>query len=93
MTAAPPGAQMSPDGNYWWDEPNQAWQGVDTAASSSAADPAAAAQPAQPADPAEQGGYAQAEHIDVAGVCQSGEVTDEEIAQVLADAGVSVAEA
>ena len=90
MAAAPPGAQMSPDGNYWWDEPNQAWQSVDTAANSSSADSAASA---LPADPAEQGGYAQAEHIDVAGVCQSGELTDDEIAQVLSDAGVSVAEA
>ena len=90
MTAAPPDAQMSPDGHYWWDEPNQTWQAVAAAASSSSADAAASS---QPADPAEQGGYAQAEHLDVAGVCQAGELTDEEIAQVLSDAGVSVAEA
>jgi hypothetical protein len=25
----PDGAQMSPDGNYWWDEANQQWQLVD----------------------------------------------------------------
>ena len=91
MAAAPPGAQMSPDGNYWWDESSQQWQLAD--ANTSGSDPTAASSSAQPADPAEQGGYAQAEHIDVAGVCQSGELTDEEIAQVLSDAGVSVAEA
>ena len=26
MTTPPPGAQMSPTGDYWWDEPNQQWQ-------------------------------------------------------------------
>ena len=84
MSAPPPGAQLSEDGAYWWDEPNQQWQlaaAGDTSGGGSTA------------DPAEQGGYAQAEQIAVEGVCQSGELTDEEIAQVLSDAGVSVAEA
>lgn len=26
MPVPPEGAQMSPDGNYWWDETNQQWQ-------------------------------------------------------------------
>ena len=95
MTAPPPGAQISPDNLYWWDETNQQWQLIDGAqtGSSAASDSTASADPATSSDPAEQGGTAQAEQITVAGVCQSGELTDEEIAQVLSDAGVSVADA
>lgn len=28
----PPGAQVSDDGNYWWDDATQAWQPMDAAA-------------------------------------------------------------
>jgi hypothetical protein len=89
MTAPPPGAQLSPDGHYWWDETNQQWQPADEAQSATSG----ASDPNTSSDPIAQGGTAQAEQITVAGVCQSGELTDEEIAQVLSDAGVSVAEA
>ena len=89
MAAAPPGAQVSEDGHYWWDESGQQWQLVEDGpgASSAASDSGGSS------DPAAQGGTAQAEQIAVAGVCQSGELTDEEIAQVLSDAGVSVEQA
>jgi hypothetical protein len=29
MAAAPPGAQVSADGHYWWDGTTQQWQTVD----------------------------------------------------------------
>ena len=41
MSTPPAGAQMSEDGNYWWDEQNQQWQ-------------LANASPAQSADPSAQ---------------------------------------
>jgi hypothetical protein len=89
MAAAPPGAQVSEDGHYWWDETGQQWQTVEDGPGASSSAPGAGGS----SDPAQQGGTAQAEHIDVAGVCQSGDLTDDEIAQALADAGVSLADA
>jgi len=32
MSTPPAGAQMSEDGNYWWDEPNRQWQLADASA-------------------------------------------------------------
>lgn len=43
--AMPEGAQLSPDGHYWWDEHAGAWQAVQASGSSSSA-PAAGDAPA-----------------------------------------------
>ena len=102
MAQPPPGATRSPDGYYWWDESSAQWQPVDDSAAdptisatATASDSATAtssdpgAQASAAADPTEGGGTGVAEHLDVEGTCEGGELSAAEIDDILAAAGVS----
>ena len=100
----PPDAPRSPDGYYWWDENAAQWQPVDdgtstaadsstsTAAGTATAASTATDQTSSPADPSEGGGTGVAEHLDVEGTCEGGELSSAEIDDILAAAGVSTVE-
>jgi hypothetical protein len=100
MSEAPAGAQLSPDGYYWWDESSSQWQPVSATQSSTAASSAAdgstaagsSSSGAANSSSAEQPGEGSAEgSFDVVGgSCLYYDLTDAEIDDALMRAGASL---
>lgn len=86
MAVQPPGAQVSEDGHYWWDEQAQQWQPVEDGAASTASSSAAAS--GSDGEPA-AGDSAQAD-ASIEGACLTSDLADAEIEQILTAAGASL---
>lgn len=91
MAVQPPGAQVSPDGNYWWDENAGQWQPVEGgAASSSSSSGGQQSSTGQQSSSGDDGpGQGQAD-TQVAGQCMEADLSDDEVRQILEAAGVSL---
>jgi hypothetical protein len=86
MAVQPPGAQVSEDGHYWWDESAQQWQPVagDQRQASGDTQASGAAQAS-----GDTSGSGQAD-TQVAGQCLEVDLSDDEVKQILEAAGVSM---
>jgi hypothetical protein len=93
MAVQPPGAQVSQDGNYWWDEQAQQWQPVEggAAQTETAASGSSQSDSGSDSEPA-AGDEAQAD-VSIEGACLTSDVSDADIEQLLSAAGASLEDA